>query len=62
MRLRFLLPIVFIFSIIVEMILEHLGKVDSIGLWYTLIVATVYTVVLLLIIYGIKFLVSLIKN
>ena len=36
--------IVFLLSFLLELILEELGKVDSIGLWYTGLVALVYTV------------------
>jgi hypothetical protein len=49
--MRILIPIIFILSFIVELLLEHFGKVDSIGLWYTLLVALVYSLITLAAVY-----------
>lgn len=44
--LKFVL-LAFGLSLLLERILEKLGKVDSIGLWYTAIVAAVYTLIVM---------------
>jgi hypothetical protein len=49
--MRILIPIIFILSFIVELLLEHFGKVDSIGLWYTLLVVLVYSLIALAAVY-----------
>jgi len=38
--------IVFALSYVIELVLEHQHRVDSIGWWYTAIVAAVYTAVI----------------
>jgi hypothetical protein len=47
MRKRVLAFMLFIFilSFVTELALEHFRKVDNLGLWYTLIVASVYTLI-----------------
>ena len=35
--------IIFVLSFLLELVLEKLGKVDSIGLWYTSLVALICT-------------------
>ena len=34
----------FVLAILIQLLLEHLNMVDSLGLWYTLICAVVYSV------------------
>ena len=43
-RFALLAFVVFALSYLVELALEHQGLVDSIGWWYTALVAAVYTV------------------
>jgi predicted membrane metal-binding protein len=49
--MRILIPVIFILSFVAELLLEHFGKVDSIGLWYTILVAFVYSLIALAAVY-----------
>jgi hypothetical protein len=44
-RILLFILLIFIASFVTELILEHFRKVDNLGLWYTFIVAGVYTAI-----------------
>jgi hypothetical protein len=52
------LVLIFITSVAVELTLEELHLVDSIGMWYTLLVATVYTVLVSVVLFALTTLVK----
>lgn len=62
MKKSLLLIFIFIASLCVQLLLERMGKVDSIGVWYTIFCSLIYTFSIFLIFILLKLLISKLKS